>query len=237
MVIVCDSHRAWRGHTHTRWRNRLGLAAVIAAAVLAYPSAAAAVQMDATDDPNVNGPLSTNGDLQACKRKREKTARGRLIARFEICSRYYLFDPNEEDSTKSDYGAYWVQVNVDATRQWCTRSVKIIVPLPATVHAKAPRPGSRVRGGNKKYTTKLEVDAQNHTSTPAEIKNSFTLRPKKLRSEVVSDGDKFRLSWTGSTARKLGYAAGIELSWASDATPPAVTPVVASSFAPRDKGC
>jgi hypothetical protein len=193
--------------------------------------------MDATDDPTVGGPLSTNDELQACKRKREKASGGRLIARFEICSGVYLFDPGAEDSTESDYGAYWMQVNVDATRRWCTRSVKIIVPLPDTAHAKAPRPGSRARGANKKYTTKLEVDAQDHTSAPAKIKNSFTLRPKKLRSELVSDGDKLRLTWTGSTARKLAYAAGIELSWASDATPPEVIPVVASSFAPRDGGC
>jgi hypothetical protein len=193
--------------------------------------------MDATDDPTVTGPLSTNDDLQACKKKREKTARGRLIARFEICSSYYVFDPNEEDSAESDYGAYWVQVNVDATRRWCTRSVKIILPLPDTVHAKAPRPGGAAKGANKKYTTKLEVDAQGNTSTPGEVKNSFTLRPKKLRSEVVSNGDKFRLVWSGNSARKLAYAAGMELSWGQDATPPAVTPVVAASFAPRDKGC
>lgn len=236
-MIVCDSPRAWRGQTHTRWKTRLRLAVLIAAAVLAYPSAAGAQQMDATDDPTVGGPLSTDAALHACKRKREKAAGGKFVARFEICSTVYLFDPDEEDSTKSDYGAYWVQVNVDATRRWCTRSVKIIVPLPEFVHAKAPRPGSRVRGANKKHTTKLEVDAQDHTSTPARIKNSFTLRPKKLRSELVSDGDKFRLTWTGSTARKLAYAAGIELSWAPDATPPEVTPVVASSFARRNGGC
>jgi hypothetical protein len=175
--------------------------------------------------------------LHACKKKREKTAGGRLLARFEICSSYYLFDPNEEENTKVDYGAYWLQVNVDATRRWCARSVKVIIPLPDTVHAKAPRPGSRANGANRRYTTKLEVDAQNHTSTPAKIKNSFTLRPNKLRSEVVAAGDKFRLTWTGSTARKLAFAAGIELSWPSDAAPPDVTPVVATSFATRNRGC
>jgi hypothetical protein len=214
------------------------LSPLVAAWLIAQPATVLAAQMGAGDDPAVSGPLSTRDDLQSCKKKKEKTARGHLIARFKVCSGYYLFDPDREDSTASNYGAYWLQLNVDATRRWCARSVKLILPLPATAHAKAPAPGTKVKAPkNKRYTTRLEVDAQGHTSDPAKIKNSFIVRPEKLRSEVVRKNKKLRLLWAGSSTRKLAMAAGIELSWDSGAAPPGIRPRVLSSFAHRHGHC
>jgi hypothetical protein len=231
-MIVCDFRRALRGRIY----NRCTTVLIAAALVVAMPSPAHAAQMDAADDPTLRGPLSTSDDLQACKKKKERGRRGRLIARFKVCSGYYLFDPDQEDNAEANYGAYWIQANIDATRRWCTRSVKIVLPLPETSHSKAPRPGISVKG-RKRHTTKLRVDAQNNTSSPGRVKNSFIVRSRRLRSKIVSDGERFRLAWRGSTSRKLAYAAGIELSWDPGAGPPPVTPVVTAAFARRDGDC
>jgi hypothetical protein len=97
----------------------------LAVLVVALPSAAVAAQLKAKDPPKVDGPLSTSPDLRRCTRRTERTESGRVIAHFKVCSRYYRFDPDKESDSNSNYGAFWIQVNADATNGWCARAVKV----------------------------------------------------------------------------------------------------------------
>jgi hypothetical protein len=207
----------------------------LAVLVVALPSAAVAAQLKAKDPPKVDGPLSTSPELRRCTRRTERTESGRVIAHFKVCSRYYRFDPDKESDSTSNYGAFWIQVNADATNGWCARAVKVDLSYSGGVRNKAPKPGTREKAEHReRFTTSLIVDADGRADRKASIKNSFDLLPGILRSSLRGNGKTFRLQWKGNSNAKLAFASGLELSWPEDGEAPSISPRVRSLF---DRGC
>lgn len=202
--------------------------------LLLLQSPAAAAQLDAKDAPKLNGPLTTTPGLRSCTRQTERTDGGQVIAYFKVCTRYYEFDPDKENDSDSNYGAFWIQANINASNGWCARSAKIDLTYSGGVRNKAPKPGTTERAKHReRFTTKLIVDTDGHSTGDASIKNSFSLLPGKLRASRPRSG-KFRLEWRGKTANKLALVSGLELSWPQGGNAPAIQPSVGAVF---DRNC
>lgn len=196
-----------------------------AALVVGLPLTASAGQLDADERPTTRGPVATSSELKTCKSKRVKDG-NRTVARVRVCSRYFLFNPDAETDPANDYGAYWIQVNANAVPGFCVKTVRTDLSYAEGVHAKAPKPGTTVKAGKKRrYTTRLAVDAQGNSDATGIIKNSFVLHPGTMRARV-KDGDTHRLRWRGSSGGRLAFAAGLELSWATNQDAPDVDPQI-----------
>ena len=194
-----------------------------AALVIALPAGAHA-QLDADDRPTTRGPVASGDSLKSCRSEPVRGDGGRILARFRVCSRYYLFNPDAETDDSKDYGAFWIQVQANASRGVCVKKIRTKLSYSRGVHAKSPKPGTTVKAGKKKrYATKLTVDAQGNTETRATIRNSFVLHGGKMSARTVKGGD-YLLAWRGSSGKKLGFAAGLELSWPESGEAPRVKP-------------
>jgi hypothetical protein len=202
------------------------LVVVVATLIVALPMAAWA-QLDADERPTTRGPIATGPQLKSCKSEPVRGEGGRVLARFRVCSRYYLFDPASETDTSRDHGAFWIQVQADASRGICVKRIRTTLRYSRGVRAKAPKVGTTVRAKKKKkkrYVTRLEVDAQGATDTPARIRNGFVLRGGRMAADSINGG--YRLSWRGSSGGELGFAAGLELSWPDTGDAPRVKPEI-----------
>jgi hypothetical protein len=195
------------------------------ALVLGLPLSASAAQLDADERPTTSGPVATSSELKSCRSKRVKTG-NRTVARVRVCSRYFLFNPDAETDPANDYGAYWIQLNANAIRGFCVKAIRTDLSYGNGVHAKAPKPATTVKAGKKRrLTTKLAVDAQGNSDDTGIIKNSFVLHPGTMTARV-RDGDTYRLRWRGSSGGKLAFAAGLELSWATNQDAPDIDPQI-----------
>jgi hypothetical protein len=193
-----------------------------AALVIALPAGARA-QLDADDRPTTRGPIASGPQLKSCKSEPVKEG-GEVVARFRVCSRYYLFNPDAESDASKNYGAFWIQVQADAAQGVCVKRIRTKLAYSQGVHAKAPKTGTTVKADKKKrFTTKLTVDAQGNTETKAMIRNSFVQRGGKMTARRAKGGD-YLLGWRGSSGKQLGFAAGLELSWPETGEAPRVKP-------------
>lgn len=192
--------------------------AAVTGMLLAAPAGAAS-QMDATDNPEVSGELEAA--TENCQKRNEKH-QGAVVARGKTCLRIYTYDPAAETDTERNYGVAWLQSNVNSRLGWCAAKVIANIDLPETfeVHTRAPRSMDIKR--KKVYETVLTPDAGGNAAETAEetsIRQEQILYPRNVRTRVTKETNIFRLKWRGLRDEKLGFASGVEVSWASDSTP------------------
>lgn len=188
-----------------------------ASAPLIAPEASAA-QLNASEEPNISGPL----DLaeKECEFDTRETKGGDLVATVKSCVYFYFFDDSEEEDDANDYGVAWFQSNVNAVKGWCALSFRSQVPVPSgsTLTALQPR-GVKNINAPAKFTTNLKVDVEGAATENGRVKKNSKLYPEKLRSRVLQQGSKVRYSWTGSSTKRLGFAFGFELAWDAGTSP------------------
>jgi hypothetical protein len=186
--------------------------------LLALTPAAAARQLDATDRPRVTGPLIR--DTRDCGRRATKSG-GVVVGVAKSCVRFYRFRSGRESDPRRDYGVVWLQTNVNARPSWCATSVTsdILVPRRARLHAHKPKATPKSR--ERRLTTRLFVDAADHSGpNDAIIKRGYRLFGRTMRGVVRQERTIFRTIWYGSSARKLAFVSGIEISWPQAQGPP-----------------
>lgn len=171
--------------------------------------------MDARERPRVTGPLAFVS--KSCERRVER-AGGRVIATSRSCLRLYAFDPARENNPRRNFGVVWMQSNLDARRRWCATEAKSVISFPRRVRVLGTTPGDRDASRSRLVRARLRVD--NATDKAATIQNGFGLYPRVMRTGMTNDGTRFQATWRGSTRRALGFALGVELSWAAGAEPP-----------------
>lgn len=215
--------------------KRTKLIAAATAAMIAFPAAAAGApkQLAANDKPTQSGPVSTNKNLQGCKKKTQRH-KGEAVARFHICNGYYVYDVDQESDADTDFGAYWVQATVNAVNGWCTRSVTTDLEGGGDgVTQRSLKPGTTIKANKaRNVTPRIKVDAQGATDLPGTLKNTFRLRPGTLKARTP--GDTFRLTWAGKSQKKLAFVMGAEIRWATGDAPPAFAPQVFARFEKRN---
>jgi hypothetical protein len=125
-----------------------------------------------------------------------------------------------------------MQSNVDARRRWCATEAKSVISFPRRVRVLGTTPGDRGASRSRLVRARLRVD--NATNKAATIQNAFRLYPRVMRTGMTNDGTSFQATWRGSTRRALGFALGVELSWAEGDVPPSTGSLL--DFALRRSG-
>ncbi|MGH2807591.1 MAG: hypothetical protein ACRDKT_09985 [Actinomycetota bacterium] len=192
----------------------------VACVVLVVPlqAGAAPVQMDATDRPDVSGPLTRQSN--ECKTQRERFS-GDVVAVGKTCLRIYVLTPSEETDVDRDYGVVWLQSTLNSSHGWCATKVLSDVNLPhdVTIERRVPR-GLIEFGRRRSFTSRLVATANGTASTNGEVKQTFVAYPESIRTRIRhAEFQVFRLRWLGSKDKKLGFASGAEISWDEDNAP------------------
>ena len=181
-------------------------------------AAGAPAQLDARDQPSVSGPLEQRSSQ--CKVERERFE-GDVVAVGKTCLRVYLLDPESETDANRNYGVVWLQSNLNSRNGWCGIKVQSDVSLPSdvVVERRAPR-GVTTIGRRKRMTTRITATANGTASTNGVVSAEATVYPREIRSRLLQEPEQvFRLRWVGSSARKLAFASGAEISWPADSAP------------------
>ena len=202
---------------HMRWVFRVVMALVVGGMVLP-PTAMSAVgdQLSAEEEPAATGPLS-EADLK-CDRERQTDGK-QIAAIARRCLRFYRYDQGAETDAARDYGVLWLQATVKGRNGWCAVQVtsKIVLPVGLGLHNHAPE-GAHKNGRQTDVTTVLELDADG-TGSNARVTQEWIAFPKMHEAGFNRKKTAFNLSWRGSTARKLAFVHGIEVSWPADDPP------------------
>ena len=178
--------------------------------------ATAATQMEAKDSPEVSGPLEQR--TKDCRRQNE-TFHGTVVAVGKTCLRLYQYDSASETDADRDYGVVWIQANVNSSHKWCAQKVISEVDLPSDIEVGDKAPTAVDISHVRNYRTKLTTDAGGNGSEKADIAQDQILYPEKVRTRLVTDGNIFRLKWTGDEDDKLAFASGALISWDANDSP------------------
>ncbi len=181
-----------------------------------------AEQMDAADDPRVEGSLTLTDEK--CDRK-SRTSGKKTVAVIERCLWFYELDPSVDNDSEHDYGIVWLQTNVDGRNGWCAKRVASDILLPASqlrLHDYKPK-RRRTIDSPQRYVTRLKADAEGSASEPARVVQNWIAYPERVRGVLRREGEVFRVKWSGTTRAKLGFAGGIEISWAAGAPPAGIS--------------
>lgn len=198
------------------------LVAVISLLVSGVPSASP-TQMGAGDKPQKWGELALSA--QKCGRRVEKKeGSDQVIGVGRSCLYFYQFDPADETDASNDHGIVWVQTTFDARNGYCARKVHSDVVLPAGVAHYSFVPAKPLETRQREaVTVKLLTNAQDQSSQKGVVRQEFILYPSTATAgvkQLKNDRNRFRLTWSGSSQRKLGFASGIQVSWDVVTGPP-----------------
>ncbi len=189
-------------------------------------SPAAAEQLDAREEPTVEGALTE--DQTDCSTTTE-TRKGEVVAHLRLCYWLYRLAPATDGNAEDDFAIMWIQTEVDARRGWCAQEVRNSIKVTdAQMHQVAPR--RRIETDDiKRVTTRLVADAQGTASETGSVTQSFDLYPGVLRRPTFTatmdtsgtETVKYISRWNGSSRQNLAFAAGAEIEWvAAEGLPP-----------------
>ncbi len=175
----------------------------------------ASAQLDARDRPNVSGPLIHTGG--SCDAGRQRDANGRVAVVSRACSDVYGFKAGKETDPNRDYDVIWLQTSVEPRNGYCATDVTstLKVPKGTRIERKAPRykrTDERIR-----YQTRLVARAGGSAVRNGVVRQGFGLLPRVMDPTV--EGRTFTLEWRGKTAKKLGFAMGVEVSYPENDPP------------------
>jgi hypothetical protein len=121
--------------------------------------------------------------------------------------------PRRESNAARNFGAVWLQTNVDGRNGWCARNVESIIKVPRDTRIENFVPHfDRVRSPRGKKV-RLVINADGDADRNGVVKNRFWLVPRGIRPSVSDNNRRLVLRWTGNTAQKLAFALGVEFSW------------------------
>ncbi len=187
-------------------------------------SPVAAEQLDARDEPTVEGALAE--DQTDCTATTE-TRKGEVVAHLRLCYWLYRLAPATDGDPDDDFAIMWIQTQVNALRGWCAEEVRNSIKVTdASMHQVAPR--RRIETDDiKRVTTTLVADAQGTATETGSVTQSFDLYPGVLRRPTFTatmngtETVKYISRWNGSSRRNLAFAAGAEIEWvAAEGLPP-----------------
>lgn len=188
-------------------RSSRAAATIAIIGALLLPTTASA-QLDATENPTKKGPLARDGGR--CDRDRAR-AGGQLAAISKSCSDVYSFNPLMEDKANRDYGAVWLQAEVDTEPGWCARETTMKIKVPRGVRIEDRTPSYKRVDDPERVRARIAVDADGTADEKGVLKNHFRLYPVRIKPDV--DGRVLTVHWRGNTPRTLGFALGVEVSW------------------------
>ena len=189
--------------------RRVALAvALVGLVVMGSPAVGAP---DASESPNVSGPLTPG--YKDCTTQRTQSDTGEVGIVTKKCIRLYEYDSSKEDNPNRDFGVAWVQTELTPKNGWCLKQATSgVLNNDNRILRKAPGKGFRV-SRSKRVTTKLVATAGGAASNDAVVKQTFPMKPGRVRLTTDFNGKYFKLIWEGSTQKPVAFALGIEVWW------------------------
>lgn len=219
--------------------RKRALTALALVMLVASASPAAARQMNARDEPVLMGPLQTSEPI--CEKATERHGTGNdseVVAKVKLCTRLIELDPTTEDDDLRDYGILWLQSNVDARNGWCATKVDTSAHIreAGMVHNYVPVRKHKI-AKKTKTTLRMVPDAEGHATENAEVSQTFILRKGAFRpiATPTERGTRVIARWKGSSATKLAFALGVEVSWGAGVGSPRMEPGLDYGFVKRGR--
>ncbi|MGH2752220.1 MAG: hypothetical protein ACRDK3_15325 [Actinomycetota bacterium] len=184
---------------------------------------------EARKAPKQSGPL--NFDEKACSRRTEKwrndkTGRTETVAKTETCALFYTFDPLAEDNDNRDYGIVWVQARIEPRGAWCAKRIwsDLLVSKDTKIHKQTPTKNFKL-GKSRRIRIKLATLANGWSDEKGTLSEKTKIRPRRLRHSRfnIEASRVFRQRWNGQTGAVVNLTSGVEISWAIDDPPDALT--------------
>lgn len=197
---------------------RRALAALLVClAVVAGAPAHAARQLDARDEPLVEGPLTLAG--QECDEQTLKSD-GKPVIKVAFCIFFYQFNSLFEIDLFNDYGVVWAQATFDSLPGLCTSELSFYVEVspgtqvfqrtPADPHT-AKKPG--------RMAAEVIATANANSVQPGSVSQEYLMLPGKMTPRGLEEGTTVGVSWKGRTPSKVAFATGAEIGWPSLESP------------------
>ena len=205
-------------------RNLRAVTIVAILGALMLPSNARAAQLDARENPERKGPIVHDGGN--CSKDVTRSG-GDVAAKAVNCSDVYAFNPAREGKARRVSGVVWLQTSVDTSPGICSRRVEMALTVPDGVRIEKRSPSFKRTDDRRRVTTRIRVRAGGTAEDRAVVKNEFWLYPNRIKPNV--EGHTMTMNWRGNTARDLGFAMGVEVSWDATEGFPNAHPVGAAS--------
>ena len=184
------------------------LAGLIALVAIGSPALGAP---DASESPRVTGPLVPG--YKDCSIQRTQSDTGEVGVVTKKCVRLYEYDQAKEDNPNRDYGVAWVQTSLTPRNGWCLVHVEsAVLNNDNNILKKEPGSGFKV-SRTKPITSKLVATAGGDGTKDAVVKNTFPMRPGRVRRTTDFNGRYFKVFWDGATTKPIAFALGIEVWW------------------------
>ncbi len=200
---------------------------------------ASSPEAEARKAPERKGPL--NFDERKCGRETlRKRINGRLevVAKAETCLRLYTYDPLAEDNDNRDYGIVWVQARIDPRGAWCAKDVwsDLVVTEDTKMHKRTPGRNFKI-SKPRRIEVKLASVAQGFGDQKASLSEKTKIYPRRLRHSTFTfqRSNVFRQRWTGQRGGVVNLTSGVELSWAVDDPPDAISSGLLYDFERRGR--
>lgn len=210
----------------TTYKHALTTAVVVL--LVAAPLQALAKQMDARERPAITEELTLeNEKCETDVRKFE----GNAVARARVCIFVYKLDPAAESNDDFDYRVLWAQSNVNAVDGWCVQKTHTDIALPPGSDFGPMVPQAQVFEEATPATVTLEVpedaaagDAATLSKDVVYISGSIAPSDRDIAATENSPAhEEVRLTWTGSSDRKLGFAMGFQVAQPPGAPAPEIS--------------
>ena len=201
-------------------------AALATLLVAAFPAVAQAKQMDARERPTASTILTLENEK--CERDARKFE-GVTVARARVCIYVYKLDPTADDDTDRDFRVVWAQSNVNSIPGWCVQKAHTEITLPAgnDIVQSVPAEAQTVDEATAATVT-LDLS---EAVTQASVSKALTYLKGTVEgtersveaTESTSAHELVKLTWQGSTDRKLGFALGLELGQPAGSAMPEIS--------------
>lgn len=205
-------------------------------AVLGAAPAHAAGQLNADDEPTVEGPFFLPADQQ-CDDQTLKSD-GKPVVKVAFCIFFFEFDPLWELDLNNDYGVVWAQATFDALPGYCTSQLSFYIEMPdgTQLYGRTPQEGVRA---TKRTPVTVEVLANAGTNAiqGGRVSQDFQLLPGKMTPTGSPDEPKVGVAWKGRSPAKLAFATGAEISWPWLSGPPQIRLGADTIRLTSGKGC
>lgn len=172
-------------------------------------------QLKANHEAVEDGPAAFQ--TKGCDSAKDRNKKGRVVATAKACTFVYTVPPADDLSDNRNFGAVFIQSQVDAKRNWCVEKVKTEIRVPGGARLEGTAPTKKISPNNRKLTeVTLRVGDTTQVESVSRLRQSFYTYPGELRTLSRDGGDRKILVWKGSTRKSQAFALAIAISWNED---------------------
>ena len=199
-------------------KRRLIFVSLLAIATLVAGITAAGAQLDARENPTTTRNIDFDPvEGKRCQKDKDFTESGRPAVVSRACTFMFQLAPQADKDPNRDYMVFWLQSSVHPRGSFCVTNVLSEIRIPDGFRIESKTPKFKRTSTRKKVQARIRVDAGGGRKNDQIVKQSFGLFPNTLKPNM--DGNSLAVQWRGETARDLGFAIGIQVSYPDEDLP------------------